>query len=539
MKKIVLVLLLSCFLFCNNSFSVQYKDIVRVGISDNDFSRLYYQTATVSATKGFQVYDKKTGNSLFEGQENDSLKIDFGCGGISLSSKGFSKKNITTPIGVKPLKDGLLKVVGLQRKGLDALYKGEFELSIYNNSKGFNIINVVDMEDYLQGVVPNEMPVSFGLEALKAQSIAARNYTLRPREKKYHNFDVCDTVDSQVYFGANATNPISNKAIEATNGLFGLYNGELILALYCSTAGGYTENYENVFLRPCCSREDARAIPYLIGKPDYKSYAFSPYSSEEEIEEFYKASPDSFDKNSRYYRWDVHWTKAELTDILRENLKKYAKSGFIYPVFEEADFGELLGVSVVSRGVSGKAISLCIQTDRECFEVKKELIIRKIFTKNNKMLNSANIVIKNICDEYNDLVGVHIYGGGLGHGVGMSQYGASFMASNGAKFDEILRHYYTNIAIGTYPFWTSKKESVAIDFASPIKKGVLRFENPDLADGLNLVVNGQKISLDADFLMNNESYSLDKYIKAQNHIEFLPSNEKIKVWVEVYKQNEN
>ena len=67
----------------------------------------------------------------------------------------------------------------------------------------------------------------------------------------------------------------------------------------------------------------------------------------------------------------------------------------------------------------------------------------------------------------------------------------------------------------------------------------MRFENPDLADGLNLVVNGQKISLDADFLMNNESYSLDKYIKAQNHIEFLPSNEKIKVWVEVYKQNEN
>lgn len=540
MKKIILVLVLLCsFLFCDNSYSVQYKDIVRVGISNNDFSKLYYPTITITASKPFQIYDKKTGNVLGNCAPEELLRADFCNGAISLTSKNYSKKNIQNPIGIRTGKDGFLKVVGLKRKGLEALYKGEFELSVYNKSNGFNLINVVDMEDYLQGVVPNEMPVSFGLEALKAQSVAARNYTLRPREKKYHNFDVCDSVDSQVYFGSNSTNPIANKAIDATNGLFGLYNGELILALYCSTAGGYTENYENVFLKPFYSREDVRPIPYLVGKPDYPDYAFTPYTSEEEIEEFYTASPNSFDKNSRCYRWDIHWSKFELQDILKENLKKYAKSGFVYPVYEEDDFGELLGISVTSRGVSGKAISICIQTDKESYEIKKELVIRKILTKNNKMLNSANIVIRNIYDEYNDLMGVHIYGGGLGHGVGMSQYGAACMASRGAKFDEILKHYYTNIAIGTFPFWTTKKETIAIDFASPNKKGTLCFDNPDLADSLSFVVNGQKITLDCDYLMNNESYALDKYIKNQNHIEFLPTNEKIKVWVEVYRQNEN
>jgi stage II sporulation protein D len=77
-------------------------------------------------------------------------------------------------------------------------------------------VNVLPLEDYLKGVVPNELPVRFGLEALKAQAVAARNYTIRPRTRVYHNFDVCDSVQCQVYFGANTEHPLSNKAIEET-----------------------------------------------------------------------------------------------------------------------------------------------------------------------------------------------------------------------------------------------------------------------------------------------------------------------------------
>lgn len=107
---------------------------------------------------------------------------------------------------------------------------------------------MIEVEEYLKGVVPNEMPVSFGLEALKAQSVAARNYVLSPRTKASTNYDVVDSVASQVYFGANTERPLSNQAVAETEGIVALYNWDMIVAQYSSTAGGYTESYSNAFL---------------------------------------------------------------------------------------------------------------------------------------------------------------------------------------------------------------------------------------------------------------------------------------------------
>lgn len=110
------------------------------------------------------------------------------------------------------------------------------------------MINVLDLQSYLKGVVPNEMPVRFGLEALKAQAVLARSYVLKPRERNYHNFDVCDSVACQVYFGANTEKELSDKAVDETDNIVAMSDNELVLALYSSTAGGYTESYENAFL---------------------------------------------------------------------------------------------------------------------------------------------------------------------------------------------------------------------------------------------------------------------------------------------------
>ena len=107
---------------------------------------------------------------------------------------------------------------------------------------------MIEVEEYLKGVVPNEMPVSFGLEALKAQSVAARNYVLSPRTKASTNYDVVDSVASQVYFGANTERPLSNQAVGETEGIVALYNWDLIVAQYSSTAGGYTESILTHFL---------------------------------------------------------------------------------------------------------------------------------------------------------------------------------------------------------------------------------------------------------------------------------------------------
>ena len=88
---------------------------------------------------------------------------------------------------------GLLGVRDLLRKGQPALYHGAFEIVQNSARDGFYIVNLVELQEYLKGVVPNEMPVRFGLEALKAQAVAARNYVLTPRTQAYKEFSVVDS----------------------------------------------------------------------------------------------------------------------------------------------------------------------------------------------------------------------------------------------------------------------------------------------------------------------------------------------------------
>lgn len=520
-------------LFCTLSpTSAEYKDIIRVGISDNSFSNLYHNSLIIGATDNYVIYDKKSSQEITTLPPEKPLKIELNNGTISIYSDTLIKDKISAPIGIKTTNNGLLCINGLKRGGKQALYRGEFEVALpTNGQKGFNLVNILPLELYLRGVVPNEMPVAFGLEALKAQTIAARNYTLRPRTTDYHNFDVCDSVQSQVYFGANTENPLSDEAIEKTKGLFALYDGNLILALYSSTAGGFTEDYENVFLLPDWSTKKTEKHPYLKGKPDVETV----FSSEDDIEKFYASSPESYDIKSRFYRWETTWSKAELEEILKKNLAIYSKSGFVSPLYRSDDFGNLQDIKVISRGVSGKAIAIEIQTDKKDFIVRKELIIRKIFTKNGRMLNSANIIALKEIDEEDNLCGFHFVGGGFGHGVGLSQFGAGFMAGQGASFDEILQHYYTDIAIGTFPV-VVKNEKVIQEFYSPHGKGTLVIENPKNVKNFTFKINNVEISLADDFLAKKAELRLDRYIKKENIIEFLPTNsDSVKVWIEVYR----
>jgi peptidoglycan hydrolase-like amidase len=135
-------------------------------------------------------------------------------------------------------------------------YRGIFVLRA--SSKGLVLVNIVNLEDYLKGVVPEELsPDRFhGYEALKAQAVAARTYAIR-NLGSYRDlgFDLCDTPRCQVYGGLSAERGESNRAVEETKGEVALYKGKLINALYTSTCGGMTEDVQNVF--------EGLAQPYL------------------------------------------------------------------------------------------------------------------------------------------------------------------------------------------------------------------------------------------------------------------------------------
>ncbi|HET6670456.1 MAG TPA: SpoIID/LytB domain-containing protein [Pyrinomonadaceae bacterium] len=138
-------------------------------------------------------------------------------------------------------------------------YRGRIE--VFANPRGtLTVVNVLGLEDYVRGVVANELsPGGYpALEAQKAQAIAARTYAFRNRGQfRAQGFDLLPTTRSQVYRGLSSEHPLSTRAVDETRGLIATYNGEPINALYTSTCGGRTEASENIF---------NDAMPYLRGR---------------------------------------------------------------------------------------------------------------------------------------------------------------------------------------------------------------------------------------------------------------------------------
>jgi stage II sporulation protein D len=141
----------------------------------------------------------------------------------------------------------------------DRPYRGRIE--VFANPRGaLTVVNVLGLEDYVRGVVANELsPGGYpALEAQKAQAIAARTYALRNiGQFRAQGFDLLPTIRSQVYRGLSSEHPLSTRAVDETRGLIATYNGEPINALYTSTCGGRTEAAENIF---------NDAVPYLRGR---------------------------------------------------------------------------------------------------------------------------------------------------------------------------------------------------------------------------------------------------------------------------------
>ncbi|HBG49612.1 MAG TPA: hypothetical protein DDW90_08965 [Cyanobacteria bacterium UBA9971] len=520
-------------------------DLIRVGISTNDFSSLEYKEISITSDAGFIATDKNSNTEVVKASPKDVLKFQIINDGFIIYQNNTKKTaNIVGPIELVAENNYPLQIVGLKRKGKQAAYRGIIEITkTPKKTNKLSVINVLPLEEYLRGVVPNELPVSFGLEALKAQAVAARNYALRPRDKVNPLYNVCDSVQSQVYFGANTESSLSDQAIKETKGLLALYDGEPILALYSSTAGGYTENYENAFSEPGSEKFPAKPLPYLKGKPDTEGTPC--LTGEESARNFYTSSPSTFDNNSGYFRWTRVWTEEELRKELNQSFGKFSKSSLISPAFQKGiDIGKIKNLEVLSRGVSGKAIELCITTEKGSWSVKKELLIRRVLTNQGKALPSANIIFNNTNDENGNLLKIEAVGGGLGHGVGMSQYGAGFMSKNGYTFEQILQHYYDGVSIGTRPVVIGSENissSARQQFFAPYGKADLIIENKDLINNFDFMINSKKISLNKDYLPSGKiRMPLDNLLnKGLNEIVFFPlektEGKNVKVRVEVFK----
>ena len=190
------------------------------------------------------------------------------------------------------------------------------------------VVNIVDLETYIKGVVPYEMSSSWPLEALKVQAVCARSYAYinihSGKHTSYH-FDVCNTTDCQAYYGAG-TNSSSyqatertDQAVDETAGEYAWYDGQVIEAFYSSSHGGASESVYNVW------GTSLEQYPYLCGVED-------PYEA------------DMASKNS-YSSWTVSYTSSELAQRL-ENYGYDASSGIESLTLTYSDLGNVIQVRV-------------------------------------------------------------------------------------------------------------------------------------------------------------------------------------------------
>lgn len=523
--KLKLYLFIFIFLFVpGNVYAGDNYIPVRVGISDTNFRTYVFDKVEFNDAFFLDVMDSSTGYIVPVDENTRILKVTSENNLFRIYLDNILvAKNLTGPILVRPKDKSLISVKDLKRKGKQALYRGYIELTRSSKDvQKFSIVNVLSLKNYLRGVVPNEMPVRFGLEALKAQTVAARNYAVTPRIKAYKEFDLCDSVACQVYFGANTENELSDRAIDETNAVIAIDRDESpILALYSSTAGGYTESYEYAFSNPETKEFPSNDIHYLSAVPDRVDFGI--LNTDESAEKFYTSKPESFDDLSPYYRWSKEWTKNELENVLSKTLVSQSKTGFVTPkLSDEKDFGNLISIKVISRGTSGKIVKLEIRTDKNTFVVQKELVIRRCFQKNGISIPSANFVITYINSE------VPVYkfsGGGFGHGVGMSQWGAGKMANLGYTYDEILMHYYQGIRLATIPVKvTANNKMVERFFYTEKEDAQAVISNNCDVKKMTIVVNEKEINVK---LKENKTFvDIKKYLqKGINKISYIIDDE--------------
>lgn len=328
--------------------------------------------------------------------------------------------------------DGLVTING-------RTYRGVAE--VWTNASGTLAgINEVLLEEYLYGVVPRELPPGpFGLpEAQKAQAITARTYALANMGKRGSDgYDLLPTTSDQVYGGYQDEHPVSNAAVDATTGVVVVHNGVLITTLYHSTSGGWTANSEDVF---------TATVPYLRGVPDAeRGQALERVPS---VEVFMRnANPinlraraeGEFEADwSQYHRWTVDWTAEEMATILASTLGQ--------PITE------VYAVRIVDRADQGRVLRIEFDTDAGTFGANKDAIRWTLnyfdAAGNMASLRSTLFFIEPVVDRRTRTVtGWKAFGGGWGHGVGMSQTGAVGMAERGRTHEEILRHYYRGIEL--------------------------------------------------------------------------------------------
>ena len=264
-------------------------------------------------------------------------------------------------------------------------YRGE--IIIISDYVSLKVINKLNIESYLQGVLPKEINYKWPMSTLKAQAVAARTFVYKKIQENHKDiFHLDSSYLSQVYGGVNAERNRTNRAIKKTKNIVLTYNNKIIYSFYHSSSGGYTASSSEVW-------KNGSNLNYL------------------------KAKNDPFSRNTPYDKWSFKISKDRFERIL--NLKRIENIKLSYTKSKRVKY-----IEIKAR--------------------KKKIKM----TGNDLRLKVGSRKVKSTMFRLKSRNGYFIFSGkGWGHGVGMSQWGAYYMGKNGYSYKQILKFYYNNIKL--------------------------------------------------------------------------------------------
>ena len=296
-------------------------------------------------------------------------------------------------------------------------FPGSFEI-IPERDGTFTIVDIVPLETYLRGVVPNELVNNLSpdeLQACMAQAIAARNFALyKMMNQDSSEFDVYSDTRDQVYSGMENYKTLADSAIALTSGMIVEYDGQPARCFFHSACGGCTESVQHVW-------QGQPALPYLGGVSDVDSSTGLPFCT---------ASPNFY--------WTVTFTASQLNKLIKQNLV-VANPMYAGRKIDPA----VTSLEIIDRFNSSRVDTLKITAgDSSIYFVRGDRI--RYFFKNNAgaILRSTMFRLEITWGRHHDIKNVVLRGQGSGHGVGMCQWGALGMSRLGYGYLQILSHYY-------------------------------------------------------------------------------------------------
>lgn len=402
---------------------------IRVLIKTTGFTDIYHKTVELSCKSDYKIKygDKekviKAGKTLPLSKESKYLK---------------EGRVLIEPVDSK----AKLQVNTVERSCGNPLYRGTIEVAL--GEGGLLLINELTMEEYLYGVVPSEMPTSYGQEALMVQAVCARTYAYRQvLNNSYGQYGahVDDSVSYQVYNNV-LENEDSISAVKGTYGMIMTYEKQPIQAFFFSTSCGATTEAD-------------------IWGSDNLPYIWSRYLSEEKaldlsdekvFDSFIREKRETYDSAYDLYRWKVTLTQKEVSESVNRAIQGMAD-------VKVSDIGMVTDITPLKRGKGGVLKSVKITGTEGRVTINLQSNIRQLFDVSGHEFttNSGNTIsgfssLPSACfvvdkGEQDKTTTFTFVGGGYGHGVGMSQNATKTMAEEGMTYDEILAFFYKNIEI--------------------------------------------------------------------------------------------